>query len=117
MFLEKVLGDARSVIESLDIALRRDFFEIPETFVRLGKKHQMIARILGALVVMTLRRHIGLHAEDRLDPRLVCTLVKLDRTKKIAVIRHGDSLHPEFFYPRDKLLDAAKSVEQGIFAV
>lgn len=77
----------------------------------------MISRILGALVVMTLRRDIGFHADDRLDPRLVCSLVELDRTEKIAVIRHGDSLHPEFFRPRDKFLDAAKSVEQGIFAV
>ena len=38
-------------------------------------------------------------------------------SEKIAVIRHGDSLHAEFFRPRDKFLDAAKSVEQGIFAV
>src|SRR5437764_454922 len=76
-----------------------------------------IAAFSGFALGARPRRNIGLVTNDRVDPRLLALLVKLDRAVEVAVIGQRDRVHPQAFDVRDQLGNAVGPVEQTVVAV
>ena len=60
---------------------------------------------------------IRLDSQDRLDPILASDLIKLHRSKEIAVIGHSNRGHSKLLHTLDKRFNAIATIEQRIFGV
>ena len=94
----RVAFDSVDVVGFFPIALR--FYEFPD----------VVAEGVAVYVV-------SLHADYRLDARLVCGLVKVDRPAHVPVVGDGDGGHSELLYPVYQNGDFGASVEYGIVCV
>ena len=76
-----------------------------------------LAHSLGGAVQAALMSDVALHADYRLDARLLAGLVELHRTENVAVVGDGQSGHLEAVGALGEVLDAAGPVEQAVVAV
>ena len=70
----------------------------------------MRPRRVGPLAAVVVG-HVGLGADDRLDPLLVALLVELERAVHVAVIGHADRRLPVGDGLGDQLVEARRAVE------
>ena len=88
-------------------------FQIPR------QKQEMVIRIPSSgsrfLFKTVPGRDVHLATHDRLHPRLLRRLVKLDRPIQVPVIRQSQRRLPQLLGPRRQLGHAARPVQQGIF--
>ena len=68
-------------------------------------------------VVHAASRHIGLNADDRLDPALVGLLNELDAPVERAVVGDGDRVHPEALRLIEERGDLPHTIEQAVLAM
>ena len=55
---------------------------------------------VGLLPVKTgIRRNVNFAAEDRVDPRSLRRLVKVDDSEHNSMVCNGSTVHPELFHP------------------
>ena len=71
---------------------------------------------LGAVPSIT-RRHVRLHADDRLDPFIFGELVEGPGAKEAAVVGEGKAGHLVLFGPVDEIGQPVGSVEERVFGV
>ena len=62
-------------------------------------------------------RDIDLTAEDWIDPRRVCRLVKIDHAVHDTVIRDCRRCHAKFFDPRNIFLYFIGTVQKTVFCM
>ena len=117
---QQLLVDTRLVVEALEVRRTDQFDQIGPPLVRLGQHGQVEGRILarrGLLLVHRTRRDIKLASEDRLDPRLLRLLVKLDRTVKHPVIGHPHRPHAGLRDFAHQVRRTHRAVEHGVLGV
>ena len=107
--------DTRTVIKALHIRLRDHVAEVMIARLVFAQEHQMIALAVECvdLVKARARRDIDLAADDGLDARRLCRLVKVDHAVHIAVVGDGDRRLSQLLHARDEVADAARAVEQA----
>ncbi len=118
MLGEKLLADARLVVEAVQRCLGDDLHQVAVAFVALGEHNQVVVAVAfgrGAMVVLL--ADVELAPEDWLDAGFLCRVDELDGSEDIAVVGHGDRGHAEFLYPVDELLGFAGSVEHGVIGM
>ena len=71
---------------------------------------------LGALAPIT-RRHVCLHADDRLDPLLLGQFVEGPSTKETTMVGEGEAGHLVLFGPVDEVGESIGSVEERVLGV
>ena len=63
------------------------------------------------------RCHIGFHADDRLQARLLRPFLELPSPVKVTVIGYGEGWLLEFQRLRYEIIDAVCAVEKGVFGM
>ena len=93
---QNFLVDSRLVIEALFIRQAAQLFKIVIPFEILGEQQQVIRRLAmrGRSIAPVTGGHVGLHAEDRLDPLFFALVEKLDDPEHATMIRDGQRIHP-----------------------
>ena len=66
-------------------------------------------------IVARPERHVRFETENGPNPGRFGLFVKGPRRVKIAVIRDGQTVHPEIANPRDEVRNTVRSVEQRVF--
>ena len=95
MLREQLLVDARLVVVAVQVGLGDERHQVAVADDVLGQQDHVV-RVgvdLGFLVGVAARRHVGLDADDRLDPRPAAGLVELDRPVHRPVVGDGQRLH------------------------
>ncbi len=118
VFREKLLADARLVVETAQRGFRRDLRQVAVAFFVFREHQKMVVGIAvgrGALdVVVVLLADVKLAADDRLHAGLVGRIHEMDRAEDIAVVGHGDRGHAQLFHALDELFHVAGAVEHGV---
>src|SRR5207248_10946819 len=107
----------RAVLESFEKRDPRELDEVLEAGCVLCQQSQMRVRVPlagGFLIEPTGGGHVRLVADDRIEPRLLALVVKLDRAIEIAVIGNGARAHPELLGLFDQLRYAVGAIEQAV---
>ena len=119
MLREEVLVESRLVVEALGVAGRDELDQVVVPLAGLRQQHQVIRRLAGiaALGVAAARRHVDLAAQNRPDAALPRVIVKDYRREHVAVLGDRDRRHLQLRRLIEKLVDAARAVEQGVFGV
>ena len=90
--------------------------EIEIDIVIFGQKHKMIAFFINAwsAIIHTLLRDIGLDAENRLNARFPCFLIKFNGAIHIAMISERNGGHLEACYFPHQIINFNKPIQEGI---
>src|SRR5712691_8356480 len=106
-------------LKSIEMRGGDQFDQIAIAGVVLCEQREMIGRFpqRTGLLLMRVRRDVGLATDDRLDSGARCFLIKFDRAKKIAVIGHRHGRHAELDRFFHQLLHSHRTVEQRVFGV
>jgi len=79
----------------------------PPGFIH-GQEGQVVkAPIIRLPILDRAAGQIGLHPQDRADPRLLGFLIEGHRPVEDAVVRQGDRRHPHFDRPADQVVESA----------
>ena len=115
VFGEKLLADARLVVEAVQRRLGDDLHQVAIAFVVLGQHDQVVVAVaLGRGAMVFLLADVELAADDRLDPDFFGGVDELDGAEDVAVVGHGHGGHAEFLDALDEVLGLARSVEHGV---
>ena len=71
----------------------------------------------GLFVIQAAGRHVGFHADNRLDVLGSGGFVELDGAAESAVVGHGHGRHAAVFDMLDQLGNFSKSVQQAVLRV
>ena len=116
---EQFLVDPRLVIHPVEMRGRDQLDEIAIAGLVLRQQGEMIRRVaLGIRSVLDrARRHVGLAADDRLDPGGRRRLVKFDRAVQVAVVGDRDRRHLQFGRLFHQLLHPHRAIEERVLGV
>ena len=116
---EQFAIDPRLVMHPLEMRRRHQPDEILVTGFVAREQREMISGIALRIrpVLDRTRRHVSLHADDRLDPGLGRRLVKFNRAMQVAVIGNRDRRHRHFGRLLHQLLHSHRPVEERILGV
>ncbi|KAF5032540.1 hypothetical protein DSECCO2_616180 [anaerobic digester metagenome] len=83
------------------------------------QKNEMVALFIkgGVFVRTAAGSHIGLAADDRLDPHFFTCFIEIHRTVHHAVVRNGAGVHAAFLGLRHHAGNPRETIQQAIFAV
>ena len=118
---QELLVHPGAVVVALEMRRGHELHEVLVTGEVLRQEHQVerLAVPLDArvAVVPAVARDVGLDADDRLDARLACGDVKVDRAVQGAVIGERQRRHLQLFRARHEIAHAREPVEQAVLAV
>ena len=111
---EKLLADARLVIEPVQRGLGDDLHQVAIALVVLGQHDEMVVAVaLGRRAMIFLLADVELATQDRLHARFLGGVHERYRAEDVAVIGHGDRRHLQLLDAIDETLDLARAVEHG----
>ncbi|HEX6208056.1 MAG TPA: hypothetical protein VF058_06810, partial [Actinomycetota bacterium] len=99
---EQLLVDPRTVVEALEVGVGDEPQEVPVAGLVPGQDREVPVLLLvlaGVAVEPRARRHVGLDAEDRLDPSRPGLTVEVERAEHHAVVGEADRRHPHLGGP------------------
>ena len=119
MLGQDLLVDAGLVVHPLHLTDGAQAHEVEVAVVVGGKEREVIRVAVDAPLAHEprARRHVDLAADDRLDPGVLASFVKVDRAIHHAVVGHPDRRHLELRRPRDHGRDATCPIEQRVLGV
>ena len=107
VLLQELFVHAGLGVEALDKSSRHHFAEVFVTGLVLAEQNQMVVAInFIYLIKAGTSGHIDLTADDGLDTRLFCSLVKLHT-----------AVHNALFYAVHQLVNAAGTIQQTVFCM
>ena len=75
-------------------SFRGDLHQVAIALFVLCEHQQVVVSVaLRRRPVVVFFADVQLAADNRLDPRLVCRIVKMDRAKDVSVVGHGHGRH------------------------
>ena len=104
-----------SVVIALRKAFANDLRKVGIAHIVFCQKHQMIIAVLTARqfsVKAGMGCHIDLTADDRIDPRLLRRLIKIDRAVHHAMIRDGGTVHSQLLHIFHIFFDLIGTVQE-----
>ena len=106
-------------MKTVEVRGRDQLDEVVVTGFVLRQEREMVSRValIARPVLDHARRHVSLAADDGLDARVLCCLVKFDRAVEIPVIGNCHRRHLEFGRLFHQLLRPHQAIEEGIFRV
>ena len=113
--MQNLLVHSWLVVETVQMRLGNELHEILIALLVAGEKRQVRGIFTtrgGGFVVHRPWGKVNFTTNDRLDSSLLGSLVKLDRAKHIAMVRHRHSRHAEFFRPRHQLRNAHGAIKR-----
>ena len=118
MFGEKLLADARLVVEAVQRGFGDNLDQVAITLVVFRQHDEMVVAVaLGRGAMIFLLADVELAAQDRLDARFLGGVDEGHRAEDVAVIGHGDRRHLELLDAVDQALDLAGAVEHRVVGV
>ena len=117
---QKLLVDARLVVEPLEVRGADQLDQVGPPLVRLRQDRQVVGGVAagrGLLLVHRTRGDIHLAAQERFDAGLLRLLVELHRPVKHPVVGHADRLHPGRRHPAHQVGNPHRPVEHRILRV
>ena len=121
MVRQKLLADARFVIEATQRCLGGYSGQIPVALFVLGEHQQVVIGIAfrrSALdVVVVFLADVQFAAHDRFDARRLGRIHEMHGSKDVAVIGHSDRGHAEFLHAVNEFLDVAGAIEHRVVSV
>ena len=110
VFGQKLLADARLVVEAVQRGFGDDLHQVAIALVVLGQHDEMVVAVAfrrGAVVFLL--ADVKLAAQDRLHAHFFGGIDKFDCAEDVAVVGHGDGGHVQLF----DALDQACSVSHA----
>ncbi len=124
--LEQLPVEPRLVVVALEERLRGELDQVPVAAIVLGEQGQVVVELVAAVGIAagivgpaTAGRalgagvvgHVGLRADDRLDPVLLALPVEVEDPVHVAVIGDPDRRLPVGNHLGDQLVEAGRAVE------
>ena len=118
MLSEKLLADARLVIEAVQAGFRGDLDQVAIAFFIFRQHQQVIVGIaLRRCAMVVLLADIKFAAVNRLDALLLRLIHVLHRAVDVAMVGHGHGLLPDFGHSLDQAGNAASAIQQRIIGM
>ena len=114
-----VLVDAGLVVESVQV---REGGELDEVAValKIGRQQDEMKGVGVEFWITAQKRpggHVGLHADDRVEPGFFRPQVELDHAVHRPVVSDGHGRHLQLLGPGDEGRDSAMTVEEAVLGV
>ncbi len=119
-FLQKLLVDARLIVEALQVGLRSQFDQIPEAGPMHRQQRQMKAGFShrgGSSIATVPWSDIRFITQNRFYVALFTGSVKIERSVKVAVVGDRNRVHAVAFDFGNQVGNAVGSVQQAVMRV
>ena len=118
---EQLAVHPRSRVEALGVAERGEAHEVLVADRVAREEYEMIVGLGAGHGARAFAPRAGgdvrLHADDRLELRLLGLLLELPRRVQVTMIGDRERRHLEFEGARDQIIDPVRPVEQGVLGV
>ena len=106
-------------MKSIQVRRSNQLYDVPIASFVLRQKCKMVCRFAprSRPVLMRTAGDISFAANDRFYPGALRFLVKFNRAKQIAVIRHRDGRHLVFSRLFHQLFHPDRAIQQRVFSV
>ena len=118
MLGEKLLADARLVVEAVQRGLGGDLDQVAVALFVFGEDEQVVVGVaFGGGAVVVLFADVEFAADDGLHARVLGGVDEMHGAKNVAVVGHGHGGHPHFLHALAELFDVTRAVEHGVVGV
>ena len=121
VFGEQLFVDARLVVETFGVSLRRQAHEVLITLVVLRQQYQVKVCFLTGrargFFLATAARDVSLTTDDRLHAVILHRVIERDRAEHVAMISHGARRHTQFVNAVGKRFDLNCAVEKTVISM
>ena len=117
MFFQKLIVDARAVVEAARKALRNQIDEVLIALLVFAQQDEMAVFAGAGQLFVHIFADIDLAADDRMNAAFLGLLIELDHAVHDAVIGDGAVLHAQLLHMIEQGGDAACAVEQAVFGM
>ena len=118
---QELTVDARFAVEPFGVGEGGELDEVAVPGEVPRQEDEMVVVLLpllgAALEAAVPGGHIGLHPEDRLDPRLLGLLLERPGGVQVAMVRDREGGLLELLGPGDQVVDPVRPIQQGVFGV
>ena len=116
---QKLFIDPGRIMKSIQVRCRNQLYEVAIAGFVPRQERKVVCRIAprSRPVLMRTGGDISFATNDRFHPGALRFLVKFNRAKQIAVIRHRDSRHLVFSRLFHQLFHPDRAIQQRVFSV
>ncbi len=127
VLLQQLVVDARLVVVALGVAPAAQAAQVLVALEIPGEQREVKDALLAAHARLLVapravaRHHVGLVAQNRLDPRRLRVVIEVHRAVHVAVVGHGArsvlTLGRDLFHPFEQVLEFGRAVQQRVLGV